>query len=303
MKKLDRYSFIWKAIQKHGYRYNYTKTKYINSSTKVCIICPIHGEFWQFPYDHLYGRGCSKCSGTKKLNNKEFIEKAKEIHDDKYDYSKVEYKGNKIKVCIICPVHGEFWQRPNDHLSGYGCNNCYGTHLYTTEEFIEKAKQVHGDNEYDYSKVEYKGAHTKICIICPKHGEFWQTPCNHLNGTKCPICNSNKKSKMEEKIFDELSIIFDNIERQKTFDWLIYKRKLYLDFFIPKYNIAIEVNGDQHYRPIKRFGGEEYFIKQTKRDKMKKKLCDEHNIILFYVTKKNFNINQIKEYISNETTN
>lgn len=302
MKKLDRYSFIWKAIQKHGYRYNYTKTKYINSSTKVCIICPIHGEFWQLPYDHLYGRGCSKCSGTKKLNNKDFIEKAKQVHGDKYDYSKVEYKGNKIKVCIICPEHGEFWQRPNDHLSGYGCNKCYGTHLYTTEEFIEKAKKVHG-NEYDYSKIEYKGAHTKVCIICPKHGEFWQKPNNHLNGTKCPICNSNKKSKMEENIFDELSIIFDNIERQKTFDWLIYKRKLYLDFFIPKYNIAIEVNGDQHYRPIKRFGGEEYFIKQTKRDEMKKKLCDEHHIVLFYVTKKNFNINQIKEYISNETTN
>lgn len=301
-KKLDRYEFIWKAIQKHGYKYDYRKVNYINNSTKVCIICHEHGEFYQRPCDHLNGCGCSKCAGINKLSTEEFTERAKEIHGDKYDYSKVIYKGNKIKVCIICPEHGEFWQRPNDHLSGYSCPMCNGTHLYSTEEFIEKAKEVHGDR-YDYSKVEYKGSFEKVCIICPKHGEFWQRPNNHLsNKTNCPSCNSNKKSKMEENIYNLLKNITNNIDRQKTFNWLKYKKNLFIDFFLPDYNIAIEVQGEQHFRPIKRFGGENYFIKQIERDKIKHNLCLNNGIKLFYVTKKNYNIDNIIQYI-NETSN
>lgn len=106
--------------------------------------------------------------------------KAKAIHGNKYDYSKVNYVNTKEKVCIICPTHGEFWQRPNGHLNGLGCDKCGKTYSYTTEEFIEKAKQIHG-NKYDYSKVKYINAQTKVCIICPIHGEFWQTPYKHLN--------------------------------------------------------------------------------------------------------------------------
>jgi conserved hypothetical protein len=63
----------------------------------------------------------------------------------------------------------------------------------TTNEIIAKAKLVHGD-KYDYSKVDYSNAHTKVCIICPNHGEFWQTPNNHLRGHGCPKCKRNKLS-------------------------------------------------------------------------------------------------------------
>ena len=83
----------------------------------------------------------------------DFITKARQVHGDKYDYSKVEYINNSTKVCIICPEHGEFWQRPNHHLSGHGCPKCKNVFKKDTETFINQAKEIHGD-KYDYSKTE-----------------------------------------------------------------------------------------------------------------------------------------------------
>ena len=247
MKKLTIEEFIEKAKIIHGDKYDYSKVEYVNSMVKVCIICPIHGEFFVKPNDHIHKKcGCVKCSGRYLSNKEAFVEKARLIYGDKYDYSKVNYINNKTKVCIICPIHGEFWQRPNDHLSGYSCNRCANNYKLSTEEFIEKAKLVHGD-KFDYSKVEYNGAKEKVCVICPIHGEFWQIPNNHLNSSGCPICNSNIKSGMEEKVNDILVNNGFKVERQKTFDWLKYKRQLYLDFYLPEYNIGIEVQGDQHF--------------------------------------------------------
>ena len=96
---MDRYEFIWKAIQKHGYKYDYRKVEYINNKTKVCIICPEHGEFWQRPDAHLYqNQNCPICEHRcKKYTTEEFIKKARDIHGDKYDYSKVNYKINNIR--------------------------------------------------------------------------------------------------------------------------------------------------------------------------------------------------------------
>ena len=124
------------------------------------------------------------------MDRLKFIEKAREIHGDKYDYSKIEYKGAHTKICIICPKHGEFWQTPTNHThktKPHGCPKCKGGIKSSCEEFIEKAKKIHG-NKYDYSKVEYINNHTKVCIICPKHGEFWQIPNSHLSGKGCKFC-------------------------------------------------------------------------------------------------------------------
>jgi hypothetical protein len=104
---------------------------------------------------------------------------------EKYDYSKVKFEHVNKHVCIICPEHGEFWQKPGIHLRGYGCPICGGSKRLTNEEFIEKARLVHED-KYDYSKVNYINTSTKVCIICPEHGEFWQTPNSHLFGAGCP---------------------------------------------------------------------------------------------------------------------
>ena len=142
----------------------------------------------------------------RKLTTEEFIEKAREVHGDKYDYSKVRYVNSQTKVCIICPEHGEFWQEANSHLQGSGCSKCCGNNSYTTEEFIEKAREVHGD-KYDYSKVEYKGMHKKVCIICPEHGEFWQKPMLHINQRcGCRLCGYDSvsdKLKSNQELFLE----------------------------------------------------------------------------------------------------
>ena len=196
--------FIEKAKKTHGDKYDYSKVEYIDSRTKVCIICPEHGEFWMEPNKHLQGQKCPKCSCNCKLTTNEFIEKSKLIHNDKYDYSKVEYVNNHTKVCIICPEHGEFWQRPHDHLHGQGCPKCGNKRMadlqkYNKNIFIEKARKSHGD-KYDYSKVEYVDSQTKVCIICPEHGEFWQTPNGHLQGQNCPKCSKVYKPTTEEWI-------------------------------------------------------------------------------------------------------
>ena len=123
-KKLTKEIFIKRAIKIHGNKYDYSKVEYKNICTKICIICSIHGEFWQEANSHLSGRNCFKCNGSEKHTKEIFSNKAIKIHGNKYDYSKVEYKGNKIKVEIICPVHGSFWQRPDNHLQGNTCGKC-----------------------------------------------------------------------------------------------------------------------------------------------------------------------------------
>ena len=199
MKKLTTKDFIERSKKVHGDKYDYSKVEYININTKVCIICPVHGEFWQIPNSHLNGNGCKKCINKKLSHNKDiFIKKAKEIHGDKYDYSKVEYINNKTKVCIICPVHGEFWQTPNSHLNYQGCPKCVGKSK-TTQDFINEAKKVHGD-KYDYSKVEYINSQTKVCIICPVHGEFYMTPYSHINKQNCPKCSNHYHYSVNEWI-------------------------------------------------------------------------------------------------------
>ena len=211
------------------------------------------------------------------------------MHANKYDYSKVEYVNGQTKVCIICQKHDEFWQAPNSHLSGKGCPICAGKNK-TTEDFIKKAREVHGDR-YDYSKVEYTTSSSHVCIICHKkdksgqeHGEFWQTPNNHLHKTfpqGCPKCNM---SKLEESIM--VMLHSNNIfcyEYNLHYKWL---NGLQLDFYFPQYKIAIECQGIQHFKPIsfgsKAMSPEEQHRKIIQNDKKKYKLCKKHNVELLY---------------------
>ena len=138
-----------------------------------------------------------------KLTTEEFIAKAKAVHGDRYDYSKVEYVGQKAKVCILCKEHGEFLQPPYDHLSGHGCIKCHRKAMarrYSLgkEKFIEKANAVHR-GFYDYSEVEYVNGHTKVKITCPIHGIFEQDPASHLQGHGCPFCADIENGKKKRK--------------------------------------------------------------------------------------------------------
>ncbi|WGZ93393.1 MAG: DUF723 domain-containing protein [Candidatus Thiothrix putei] len=138
----------------------------------------------------------------RKLTTKEFIKRSREVHSDRYDYSKVEYVNNKTKVVIICPEHGDFEQSPNSHLSGIGCPHCANeSKKLTQESFIQKANEVH-DNKYDYSKVEYTHSATKVEIICPIHGAFEQTSYNHLRGSGCPHCGYENTGWTKAKFID-----------------------------------------------------------------------------------------------------
>ena len=232
--------FISEAQMIHYGKYDYSKVEYVNAKTKVCIICPEHGEFWQTPHNHLQGQGCPKCSPTLKLNKDVFIENSNKKHNGKYDYSKVKYINNRTKVCIICPEHGEFWQTPSNHMYGYGCAKCANSlnaenHTSNTDIFIEKAKLIHL-NKYDYSKVKYINNRTKVCIICPEHGEFWQTPDAHLSNKGCPKCG-----RVMSNPEDEIVNVLDKICSQQRNHTILKGKEL--DIFIPSLKIGIEYNG------------------------------------------------------------
>ena len=149
-KQSNTEEFIRKAKKIHGDKYDYSKVEYKNNSTKVCIICPEHGKFWQRPNDHISKKaGCPQCKGTHLYTKEEFIEKANKIHNNYYDYSLVKYINNKTHIKIICPIHGEFEQRPDKHLRGQGCPKCKKSH---GETLIEKYLL---ENDIEY-KSQYK---------------------------------------------------------------------------------------------------------------------------------------------------
>ena len=284
--------FIKESRTVHGDKYDYSKVKYHNIDKKVCIICPEHGEFWQTPYHHLNGCGCPKCVGQGKTTE-DVVEEFKKIHGDKYDYSKVEYTNSLKKVCIICPEHGEFWQSPTNHLNGCGCPKCSNVKHKTTNEFIKESRTVHGD-KYDYSKVEYVNAHTKVCIICPEHGEFWQTPNKHLLGHKCPKCSESIIEKEIRVLLDKEGIKY---VKEKRFNWMKTYR---LDFYLPDYNIGIECQGIQHFTELKPYYKDFSLDKQLERDEDKFQLCLTNGVsILYFTLKSHFNFREISEIYNN----
>ena len=146
IKKLTTDEFISRAMEIHGNKYDYTKVVYVNKHTPVCIICPEHGEFWQSPNNHLAGNGCRKCwlvrnLTTKLSNTSEFVAKSIKVHGLKYDYSQTNYEHSLKKVIIGCPIHGNFYMKPNDHLNGQGCPICNESKL---EKEIRLALEKNG---------------------------------------------------------------------------------------------------------------------------------------------------------------
>ena len=266
--------FIEKAIKVHGNKYDYSKVKYINNYTKVMIVCPKHGNFWISPNHHLRYKGCKICGYIKISNLRsktlyQFIEKAIEIHGNKYDYSKVKYNNSQEKVTVICYEHGEFDQIPNNHLRGKGCPKCKFNKISnlkrnTLEKFIKRSRNIHGD-KYNYSKVNYVNKQTKVTIICPIHGEFNQRPHNHVKGKQgCPKCSSSKGELALEEIFKKHNIKY---EPQYNIPEIVAKYEI--DFYLPEYRLLVEFHGIQHYEYIPFFHDSDYsFEDQKTRDDM-----------------------------------
>ena len=190
VKKITTEEFIIRCEKQHENKYDYSLCNYINGETIVSIICPTHGIFKQKARTHMSGSNCKLCVNNIKSNKNIFIENFQKIHGKKYNYNLVNYKNCRIKVCIICPVHGIFYQTPSSHLSGSGCPKCPNNYS-SKENFIKKSIKIHG-NKYDYSLVDYINSHTKVKIICPKHKIFEQLPYVHLKSGGCSICSKNQ---------------------------------------------------------------------------------------------------------------
>ena len=229
--------FIQKGTIVHSNKYNYDKSVFINNRTKILIHCKEHGDFLQFPSNHLKGSGCSKCASDKrkitkmkipfdkpsckKLTREEVIERFKKVHSNTYDYSKVIYINHNKMVTIICKEHGEFEMLPHSHWNGSGCPKCNKTSSgkkFTQEEVIERFKKVHSDT-YDYSKVVYTKNTEKVIILCKEHGEFEMVPYYHWGGSGCPKCRIPSGKISDEKIIERL---YNLKETNDTFEKVSY---------------------------------------------------------------------------------
>lgn len=292
MRRMTQDEFIRKAKEVHGDTYSYDLVKYTGNANKVSIICRIHGTYLQSPNSHLAGQGCKLCGNIAKGikmqgDADEYIKKAKEVHGDTYDYSETHYIKNTLKIDIICKIHGKYKQSPWDHLRGNGCPKCRSAKMSalqtkSAEWFIAAANKIHS-NKYDYSEIDYVNTRTEVGIICPKHGKFFQLPKSHLKGSGCSKCRSSLGEIFIRKYFTEHAIPYISEYR---IDGCVRKNRLPFDFGVfydaerTNLRMLVEFDGEQHFRPCDRFGGEKAFKNMQIRDKIKNDYCLTNNIKL-----------------------
>ena len=281
---------------------NYDKDKYefveFKDPLHVTVKCKKCGYIRTTSSSNIYKYGCPKCgdklSGEKQaLTTEQFIEKACKVHGNKYDYSKVNYINGHTPVTIICPIHGEFEQIPIKHLVGHGCRKCKGRD-WTKEDFVKEANKIH-NNYYNYDKCVFTGKTNKVIITCPIHGDFIQSPQIHIDlKCGCSKCSRSHGEEIIEGILKELEVNYKWQYKIKN----PYKNSNFIvDFCIKNKNNSysiIEFNGEQHYRPIKLWGGDIQFEKQIIRDNDLQKFCEENNVNLLEIK---YNCSDIKSEI------
>lgn len=192
-KKLSTEEFLERSLKAHGNLYLYDKVAYTGTANKVTITCRVHGDFEQNAGSHMNGRGCPWCDTSRQLTKEEVIGRSVKQHGNKYDYNRVVFCSTKQKIEIGCPIHGWFWQTPEEHINGSGCKKCANTlggfnRRIPLEVFVRDAIESHRAS-YDYSKVEFETTADTITIGCPIHGDFQQTANTHRHGGECPKCN------------------------------------------------------------------------------------------------------------------
>ena len=246
--------------------YDYSQSVFEKREDNIVVICPEHGEFTINVRSHMEGAICPKCRKVikkkkPKLTTSQFIKKCQNKYGDKFTYENTQFVDYNTPVKINCVKHGEFEVLPKHFIydSKYGCKFCASeSQQLTYEMFLEKAKQIH-KNKYDYSKVEYCNSHTKICIICPNHGEFWMTPNAHISQKQnCPKC-IDYTSAWERELREFIESIGININTNNR-EILNGKE---IDIFIPSFNIGIECNG-VYYHSEAVISDKNYHINKTK---------------------------------------
>lgn len=255
LKKISKIEDIIPLINSiHGDIFDYSKSIYMNNHSKMEIECLIHNNIFCSSVDSLKrGRnGCKFCRSDKlKYSNDEFILKCREKHLYRYDYSKVEYSGSSSKIEIICTKHGSFIQTASEHLSGSGCRKCnvFDKQKNSIDYFKFRGNKIH-NSKYDYSNVIYVNNKTKVEIICPYHGIFYQIPDSHINKSHgCPDCQNSNVSKMEIKWLDLINIPLEYRQKNIILNGVSFK----VDAYDNNTNTVYEFYGDYWHGNPKRF--------------------------------------------------
>jgi len=276
--------FINKSKEIHGDKYDYSNLNFQSLNQKVNIICNRCKKigrgniFIQSPKKHMLSQGCPKCAiDTKKIPNKlsqeTFISRAKEIHGDLYDYSKVNYINSKTPVTIICDIHGEFKQWPCNHLKGAQCKLCslkkYGKQYSKKDEFIERVNKIH-KNKYKYPNFEneYITNKSKITIVCENNHISKQIAKDHLRGCGCNKYNISSLETYIKSYLEKNKLNFKENDR-------LVLDGLELDFYLPNYKIAIECNG-LYWHSEKNGKDKDYHLNKTL-------ICKQNNIRLIHL--------------------
>jgi len=292
--RITKDEFVERAREVHSDRFSYDKVNFKKMTTPIMVTCKEHGDFSVIPNNHLAATvsgGCLKCSTVRTIDEKEFIKRAKEKFGNKFDYSKMNYIGYTSHATIICPLHGKFQQTPEHHIrSKHGCSKCSRLHVSDTEEFVKKAKVIHG-NRYNYDKVDYYNSKAPVIITCKEHGDFKQRPNDHLDGHGCPICSSS------EAIIKINRFLQDN-DIKNIPEYVMPEadnKRLRFDFFLPELNILIEYDGEQHFKSIKKWGGDKELQASKDRDELKNNLAKQHGYYLIRIKYDKFDM--LEEYL------
>jgi len=271
----------------HKDEFDYSLVNYVNQKTKLKIICKKHGLFEQLYYNHLSGSKCPICVGNNiKRDNKTFISEAIGIYgENKFDYGLVDYINNIKPIKIKCnECNNIFNITPYNFLKGCGCKMCNrkklsDSRVRSVDEIKKIANTVH-NNIYDYPLLVSVNNRKKVKIVCHKHGVFEQTLYIHLKGHGCPLCNISKGEFKIKQWLDDKKIKYS---QQFKFPDCKNIQPLPFDFYLPDYNMCIEYDGKQHFKPLVFFGGEEGFNKRLKNDKIKDNYCNSNNVKLIRV--------------------
>jgi hypothetical protein len=286
MQKITKKEFIEKCNILYNNKYDYSLVEFNTITSKIEIICPIHGKFIIPANQHICRlRGCPKCKKDifKQKCIENFIKKAQSIHNNKYDYSKVDIKKFMDKAIIICPIHGEFIQRAWNHINNrnpQGCRQCFNEiHNITQNIFIKKAQDIH-NNKYDYSNVEYTTLLNKVKIICPIHGEFEQRAGSHLyDKSGCPICKKINDALSNEQFLEKSKVLHGN---KYDYSLVNYKNNH------AKVKIICPIHGEfEQLAGVHLSGSGCPICKESKGEKIVKIFLDKYNIK--YERQKNFN--------------
>jgi hypothetical protein len=253
VKKYEDYLIKFKDV--YGNKYIYPKNQEIkNHNSIISVICPKHGKFKVKVRLHASGNsGCKDCFkenliNTHKKTYYDYIERFKEIHNNFYIYPKNQEIDNCSDYIVIkCPIHGNFRQNIQNHLSGQGCPKCAydkrtKNSLLSYSDNIEVCKKAH-ENFYHYPKYQEldDGVFTKIMIKCPNHGWFKQSLDNHKHGHGCSKCNKYGKSKAEKEIGVFIQSYGIKVIYNKRFSF--NSKSLEIDVYLPDYKLGIEYDG------------------------------------------------------------